>query len=867
MSSENYNEKTVGEKDYNLTSQGSENATKEEYSQLDESYRHQLYVKLGHAHLEDDSAIPEIEYLFQKIEEMSVSQAIALLKESLIEHDDDPNFPLEDYATIESLVQGSDANPEISEEEWTFQVKMFASLKEYFSPYPEVRAISSPLDDPEMPCETIRAYFLGFIWTAISTFLNEFFSHRQPSITLTASVCQIFLYPCGKVLELILPDWGFTMFGSRHSLNPGPWNYKEQMFATIIFDVAIGGVYVSSNIYVQKLDVYYGSKWVSVGYQVFLALSTQFLGFGLAGILREIVVYPSRAVWPSLLPTLALNQALLRPERKEIISGWKISRYNFFFIFFVFSFVYFWFPDYIFQALSTFNWMTWIKPDNFNLAMVTGGVSGLGLNPWATFDWNMFSYSTPLAIPFFTQANQLIGMFIAFFIILGLYYSNYKWTAYLPINSNQIFANSGDTYDVQEILTNGLFDKSKYETYGPPYYTAGNLVVYGAFFAIYPFSIIYTTYTEWGSIRGALSPLKKLFSDTKSFSWKTLGSSNITSFNDPHSRMMAKYKEAPNWWFYIILLISLMFGIICVKAYPANTPVWGIFFTIAINYVFIIPLTIIYAVTGFSFGLNVLVELIIGYAIPGNGDALMTLKALGYNIGGQAENYISDQKMAHYAKIPPRAIFRGQLVATLLQVLVALLTINWEMSSVKDICTPDQPNKFSCPSENTFYAASVLWGVIGPKRVFNQLYPILQWCFLIGALLAVVCIVIKKKFKTYCKKFQPVVIIGGMLNFAPYNLTYYLPGFYFGYVFNHYIKKRYSAWWGKYNYILSSALDAGVAFSAIIIFFAVQYHEVDINWWGNNVMYEGVDGGAGQVSLKDPTTAPDGYFGLRVGQY
>ena len=32
------------------------------------------------------------------------------------------------------------------------------------------------------------------------------------------------------------------------------------------------------------------------------------------------------------------------------------------------------------QALSTFNWMTWIKPDNQNLAVVTGSVGGLGLN-------------------------------------------------------------------------------------------------------------------------------------------------------------------------------------------------------------------------------------------------------------------------------------------------------------------------------------------------------------------------------------------------------------------------------------------------------------------------------------------------------
>lgn len=41
---------------------------------------------------------------------------------------------------------------------------------------------------------------------------------------------------------------------------------------------------------------------------------------------------------------------------------------------------------------------------------------------------------------------------------------------------------------------------------------------------------------------------------------------------------------------------------------------------------------------------------------------------------------------------------------------------------------------------------------------------------------------------------------------------------------------RISAWWVKYNYIMSSALDDGVALSVIIIFFPVKYHEKDINW-------------------------------------
>lgn len=45
-----------------------------------------------------------------------------------------------------------------------------------------------------------------------------------------------------------------------------------------------------------------------------------------------------------------------------------------------------WFPGYLFQALSYFNWMTWINPTNVVLAVVTGSVCGLGINPLNSFD-------------------------------------------------------------------------------------------------------------------------------------------------------------------------------------------------------------------------------------------------------------------------------------------------------------------------------------------------------------------------------------------------------------------------------------------------------------------------------------------------
>ncbi|KAK9334298.1 hypothetical protein V1521DRAFT_443340 [Lipomyces starkeyi] len=79
-----------------------------------------------------------------------------------------------------------------------------------------------------------------------------------------------------------------------------------------------------------------------------------------------------------------------------------------------------------------------------------------------------------------------------------------------------------------------------------------------------------------------------------------------------------------------------------------------------------------------------------------------------------------------------------------------------------------------------------------------------------------------------------------------------------------FIRRRYLAWWAKYNYILSCGLQGGVAFGGILIFLALQYHTKKLVWWGNTISKSGVDG-IGTATLK---AVPKGsYFGLPEGSW
>lgn len=179
-----------------------------------------------------------------------------------------------------------------------------------------------------------------------------------------------------------------------------------------------------------------------------------------------------------------------------------------------------------------------------------------------------------------------------------------------------------------------------------------------------------------------------------------------------------------------------------------------------------------------------------------------------------------------------------------------------------------------------------LQGDIGPARIFGRIYPAMKYCFLLGFLLAVVWWTIKhfgSYFRSvlrsalpdavftplnvlifnpisYLQHVHPSLIINGMLSWAPYNLTYYTGGFYISFVFMYYLRRYKTAWWEKYNYVLPAALTGGVAFSAILISFAVHYHPMKLDWLGVNVLEQTIDGGAGQSVLL--TELPEkGYFG------
>ncbi|RDA90398.1 hypothetical protein CP533_1049 [Ophiocordyceps camponoti-saundersi (nom. inval.)] len=815
----------------------------------------ELVDSLKHLNATEDDVLEARELA----DSMSLESVHAMMTKLLQDHEHDPNFH---HMTIQNI-KAFLANEDIMKSPEKYQhivqrIKLEAALITTNSPYAEVRANVDNHDDPTLPVSTIRAWTLGCLFSVLLSFVNQLFSIRQPNIRFDTNIAQLLSYPLGKCWERWMPSYEMTMpftGGQKTNLNPGPFNKKEHMLIAIMANTSKSLPYTNYIIWTQVLPQFFNQQYArSTGYIFLNGFATNFIGYGLAGMMRHVLVQPSYCIWPTVFSTIALNTALHpSAESERTVDGpmktrWSMSRYRFFLWTFFAMFVYFWFPNYLFQALSYFSWMTWIAPDNLMLNILTGMQNGLGLfNPITTFDWNVISYVTdPLMIPGFTTFNAITGMFLSGLIVPFIWFSNTWSTGFLPINSNQVYDRFGQLYKVTDTLdSRGMFDREKYAGYSRPYLSASRALSYGWHFAIY--TAIMTRialYHRPQMVMGFKSFFKDLRIRRKTKDKGTDQKEREERYADVHSRLMSAYSDIPGWWFFVILVVSVVFGILGIVLWPTYTSPAVVLYGILLCLIFILPIGLTASMTGLEIALNVLAEFIGGIFVEGNALAMNFFKCYGYITCSHAISFIEDLKIAHYVKLPPRVTFMGQILATLLSTIVCTGVFKFQIE-IKDVCTPQAPMRFFCPGPNTFMTASILWGTIGPVKVFGKegYYKWLLMGFPIGFILVIFVWLLQKRWpdSSVLRQVNVVVAIAGSLAWAPYSFSYGWPAIpvaWFSWIF---IRSRYLDFWSKYNYVLSASLSAGVAISAIVMLFTVQWAGISVNWWGNTQPFKGCE--------------------------
>ena len=368
-----------------------------------------------------------------------------------------------------------------------------------------------------------------------------------------------------------------------------------------------------------------------------------------------------------------------------------------------------------------------------------------------TFDWGQITFAnSPFMFPWWAAAHMGAAVVFFYWILVPILYvsryyfslshfspfsesrlsqyTNVWYSAYLPLVSSVAFDNTGRQYNVSQIInSDSSLNLQAYKGYSPIFLSASFAISYGLSFATVTAAISHTFlyYRKyiWAHARRPLSQKP-----------------------DIHARLMSVYKEVPVWWYLTIFSLShrlfilkkyadtlsvtmVVFGVVVIEVWETGLPVWGFVLALSIcasclpsslcsffptltccvlAFTYTIPLSMITATTGQLLGLNVITELIIGYALPGRPVAMMLFKTWGYNTMTQALRFMFDLKLAHYMKVPHRPMFSCQVFATIVAATVQLGVQTWMFSNIEGLCDADQKDGFTCPRTTVFGNASIL---------------------------------------------------------------------------------------------------------------------------------------------------------------
>lgn len=366
---------------------------------------------------------------------------------------------------------------------------------------------------------------------------------------------------------------------------------------------------------------------------------------------------------------------------------------------------------------------------------------------------------------------------------------------------------------------------------------------------------------------------------------------------DIHTKLMNKYRQVPEWWFWCILVTNIALTVFACEYYndQLQLPWWGVLLACVIAFFFTLPIGIITAITNqvLFMGLNSrfpcsytmfnrvklfsLVHMTDTWFERNHGvhnwiylsrlsssqyvfqSVWLHKYDTSYNFSSRLQtrplyenptednvhgtgfiSFISFQTKYLFHRPTLRKTMVLQIVGTFIAGIVYLSTAWWLMETIPDICESTSSNSiWTCPSDHVFYDASVIWGLIGPRRIFGDLgtYAMVNWFFLLGAIAPVLVWLAHKAFpnQDWIKLINMPILIAATGYMPPATAvnytTWIIAGFLSGYVWYRYRPKS----WQRFNYVLSGALDAGLAFMGVLLYLFLGLEDIKIDWWGNDI--------------------------------
>ncbi|THG98062.1 hypothetical protein EW145_g7487 [Phellinidium pouzarii] len=668
-------------------------------------------------------------------------------------------------------------------------------------------------DDPTLPVMTFRTWFLGLGLSCFGAVLGQIFYFRPQTISVSQLFLQIIAYILGRVMSEVIPGPGnpHPKFATRDTwlwrfMNPGPFNIKEHVAITIFCSTAADSA-LAISIFAAD-DLYYSiSPNVAVG--IFTLIGSQLIGYGLGGMMRTFLVYPTYVVYPGLLPTVQLFDALHRG--KGIFQQKK--RVTFFWSVFLAIFVWEWFPEYIAPTLTGISIFCLANKKSAWFTRIFGGAAGNeGLGMFAfCFDWNyvgsgggsMGALFTPLS----TQLSLYFGTMICIIAFCAVYARNVWHGQNFPWLSQELFNFNGTDYNQLLILDdNFLLDESKLASVGLPWFASSQVLTkIGANLAI---GATITHVIIWYG-RDIMDVIRR---------------ERTGEVVDPHRQKMLVYPEVPMWWYSAVFVGSFAMAMATIYTGGSNLPWWGLIVGVLLSAIFLPFIVTVYAVTGFNSNIQNLIQMLGAVMIPGNPQANMYFTLYGYNTLQQALGIVRDLKMGQYTKLPPRVTFvvqsLGAVIGGLLNYVIMKVIITAQREVLLDV---QGTNVWSGQQVQSFNSDAISWGALGNKLYApSGTYGIVPLSVIMGLAVPVPFWILHRWFPKVGADKVMTPILCWTLGYLSVGINTSVFSTFCLAVFSQYYLRRYRPrWFRKYNFLMSAALDGGTQVMVFVYTFAV----------------------------------------------
>jgi len=661
-------------------------------------------------------------------------------------------------------------------------------------------------DDPSLVALTFRFWVLSTFFAILGSVIQQYYMFRAASGTFSIYFVNLASYGMGTAMARTLPTKKWTIGSFSLSLNPGPFNIKEHALIGIAVSSASTAAYAIYVLSVMDLFLHYRVNALGA---MILITTTQCLGYGMAGTLRKYLVYPAEMVWWSNLVQVVFYNAMHNTDElksKKMMRGWSYMKY--FWVFCIGMFLYEFIPQFFAPMLIYFDWICWFNPFDYNFWALFSSHSGGGVGIFSlTFEWTFIGGAT-MWMPLATQLCQYAGVIFSYWIIFPIIWFNNIFNAKIfgrPLTPN-LYHVDGKPFNITAVLNDDY-------TINEEKYSAGLPVTMTPMYAlIFLYSFI--------ALGGCVSHIVCFHGATI---WKTWRATLKSTDEDIHYKMMKVYPEVPQMWYAIFYIVMLALSMMVVEV-----PWYGLLLAVFIGWAMALPIGAMLAITGASPGLNVMTQLICGFAFPGKTIANMTFKCYGYMAMYQCHTLLSDLKLGVYMKIPPRSMFTAQVWGTVIGGVfnyVTMIVIINTKRPLLDGTEEDHTGLWTGVSPQIYWGSALIYGAFGPAKMFGKdsQYHFIYWGFLIGAVIPVIQWGLSKKYPSVrWSTFNIAVFAGGMSAYPGGLIIGIVCGLAVCLIWQGWLFHYHKNWWSKYTFILSAALDTGAAFTGLFLFLFLQ---------------------------------------------